>query len=309
MLIQTENKIALAPTTLGAEFSPYDYFINGIPNPHTRRAKFNDLKNLRRFLDKNGLEMLSVQRQDLGLFREHLSKLNYSIASIKRHISTIKDFYTYLFDESIIDSNPTINLKSPRQSYTVGKTEALTPKELSTLFNSFGNSVKDTRNHLICAFMYYTGCRVSALAKLTVNDLVYKDDTYHITLKEKFGSTNKCISHIYLTNLIRKYIALNKITKSFVIRSLIKGKDKLGSRQLCQRNIYDVIKRCCKTAGIKDIYSPHSFRASSISNFINKTNDIRRAQLHANLKSISTTTLYHKHYNSINQKDLDNLTI
>ena len=309
MLLQTNSKNALAPKTKGAEFSAYDYFINSIPNPHTRRAKFNDLKNLRRYLDSNAFDMLAATRKDLGLFREHLTKLNYSIASIKRHISTIKDFYTYLFDESIIDVNPSINLKSPRYSYTVGKTEALTSKELDLLFKSFGKSIKDSRNHLICAFMYYTGCRVSALATLTSDDLIFKDETYHITLKEKFGATNKCISHVYLTNLIREYLTRNNIVSGHIIRSLVKGKDMLGDRPLCQRNIYDVIKRCCKNAGIKDIYSPHSFRASSISNFINNTNDIRRAQLHANHKSISTTTLYHKHYNRIDQKDLDNLTI
>ena len=76
-----------------------------------------------------------------------------------------------------------------------------------------------------------------------------------------------------------------------------------------QRNIWDVIKRSCAKAGIDNCYSPHSARVSSISNFINVSKDIRRAQLHARHKSISSTVLYHKLYDKIGQKDLHNLTL
>ena len=302
------NAPALVTESLGVNF--VDLYINRIDNPHSRRAKLTDVRCLSKFLGKMDNDIVSCELQHLGLYREHLKQLNYSISSIKRRVSTIRELYTFLHVERVKDTNIAASLKSPRRSYTTGTTPAIPKDQLTKLLSHFDDSsLIDLRNHLIVAFLYFTAARVGSLESLLVTSIKKVEDSYHIDIKEKFGVVSKVETHPYLTNVLSKYLAVTKIKDGHLIQSIKKSSKTLSGKGLLQRNIWDVIKRSCANAGIDNCYSPHSARVSSISNFINTSKDIRRAQLHARHKSISSTVLYHKLYDKIGQKDLHNLTL
>ena len=299
---------ALYKESLGVNF--VDLYINRIDNPHSRRAKLTDVRCLSKFLGRMDKDIISCELQHLGLYREHLKRMQYSVASIKRRVSTLRELFTFLHVERVKDTNIAASLKSPRRSYTTGTTPAIPKDQLSKLLGHFNDvSLIELRNHLIVAFLYFTAARVGSLESLLVTSIKKVEDNYHIDITEKFGVVSKVETHPYLTDLLGKYLAVTKLKEGHLIQSIKKGKKELSGRGLVQRNIWDVIKRSCANAGIDSCYSPHSARVSSISNFINVSKDIRRAQLHARHKSISSTVLYHKLYDKIDQKDLDNLTL
>jgi len=296
--------------TEGLRVNFVDLYINRIDNPHSRRAKLTDVRCLSKFLDKMDKDIVSCELQHLGLYREHLKRMQYSVASIKRRVSTLKELFTFLHVERVKDTNIAASLKGPRRSYTTGTTPAIPKDQLTKLLAHFDDtSLRDIRNHLIVAFLYYTAARVGSLESLLVTSIKKVEDSYHIDITEKFGVVSKVETHPYLTNLLSKYLAVTKLKEGHLIQSIKKGREVLSGKGLLQRNIWDVIKRSCANAGIDNCYSPHSARVSSISNFINVSKDIRRAQLHARHKSISSTVLYHKLYDKIGQKDLHNLTL
>jgi integrase/recombinase XerD len=299
---------ALLAESLGVNF--VDLYINRIDNPHSRRAKLTDVRCLSKFLHKLNVDIVSCELQHLGLYREHLKQMNYSISSIKRRVSTIKELFTFLHIERVKETNIAASLKSPRRSYTTGITTAIPKDQLTKLLSHFDdNSLINLRNHLIVAFLYFTAARVGSLESLLVTSIKKVEDNYSINIKEKFGVVSRIETHPYLTDILNKYLKATNIKEGHLIQSVKKGSNVLSGKGLLQRNIWDVIKKSCKNAGIDNCYSPHSARVSSISNFINASKDIRRAQLHARHKSISSTVLYHKLYDNINQNDLDNLTL
>ncbi|MAH49125.1 hypothetical protein CMI37_25090 [Candidatus Pacearchaeota archaeon] len=302
--------IALPSNSAGLGLKVIDYFINRIDNPHTRRAKVRDLKCLSLFLETHQTDVTNCGIQHLGLYREYLKENGKAIATIKRRISTLKDWFSFLHNEGIRDRDIASSLKSPRRSYVTGTTPVFSRDDLATLLDSFDSStLKGIRDRLIVCLLYYTGCRVGAMVKIHMPHIKRCQDCFEIELDEKGGSVHTAKTHPVLTNQLSEYLQYAALKEGALIQSVRKGKSVLTGRAMLERNVWDVIKTSCANAGIDTIYSPHSCRATSITNFLNGGGDLRRAQIHANHKSVQSTVLYHRNAKTISVKELDIISL
>jgi len=302
--------LAIPSETAGLGLKVMDYFVNRIDNPHTRKAKIRDLKCLSLFLETHRTDVTTCGIQHLGLYREYLKQNGKAIATIKRRISTLKDWFSFLHNEGIRDRDIASSLKSPRRSYTTGTTPVFSRDDLATLLDSFDNStLKGIRDKLIVSCLYYTGCRVGALVKIHIPHIKRCQDYYEIQLDEKGGSIHTAKTHPALTNQLSEYMQYTGIKEGALIQSVRKGSTGLTGRAMLEGNVWDVIKTSCRKAGIDTMYSPHSCRATSITNFLNAGGDLRRAQIHANHKSVQSTVLYHRNAKTISLKELDIISL
>src|SRR5437868_11691254 len=75
----------------------------------------NDLARLKTWADKNGLDLLTLTRQDLREWLIDLGGQSLSENSKRRFISSIRGFYKFLMFEGHATKNPAEDLVSPQK--------------------------------------------------------------------------------------------------------------------------------------------------------------------------------------------------
>jgi site-specific recombinase XerD len=98
-----------------------------IDNDNTRRAYGRALGSFFAFLDDGGMERV----QDIGPLdvRDYLeaAKANgLSTASLKQHMAAVRMLFDHLVTGGVLEHNPALSVKAPRQKLGKGKTPVLT---------------------------------------------------------------------------------------------------------------------------------------------------------------------------------------
>lgn len=105
----------------------------------------------------------NISAADVRVF---LSKYQHlKMSSLSHKLTVIKSFFSWLAEEEIIKKDPTLKLKPPKNEKRLPK--ALSIEELELL----RESCKTTRQRAMIEVMYATGCRLSEVYKLNVNDI------------------------------------------------------------------------------------------------------------------------------------------
>lgn len=227
-----------------------------------------------------------LTKDDLNEFVYNMSINGLKPKSIKRRISTIKNFYIFLEGEGIKE-NIVEEVFSPKTEKYLP--EYLTIQEVDNLLNSFSiDNDDELRNKAIINLMYSCGLRVSELINLK-----YKDINYQEKIVKVIGKGNKereipirkealDIVSLYYNN-VRKNIISEKKQILFVTK---KGK------QLSRQYIWKMIKNKIKYLGINKNIHPHSLRHSFATHLLSKGADLQIVKDMLGHENIETTQIY-----------------
>src|SRR5215212_9642165 len=83
-------------------------------SPNTLIAYRADLEKLSRFANSIGKDFVSVERDDLTQFIQHLHHSGLEPKSIARVLVTLRGLYKFLVLDNILKRDPTSNLESPK---------------------------------------------------------------------------------------------------------------------------------------------------------------------------------------------------
>ena len=179
----------------------------------------NDLKGFYSFLKKNKYSLSSCNYDNLVLWIELLSKKSFEQTTIARKISTVRQFFNFLFLERLIDINPATNISAPKKKQALPR--FLDEKDIKKILNYLyvnKDSFKNFQTLLLTELLYATGLRVSELVSMKLSNL--NDDLNSICI---LGKGNK-----------ERVIPLAKITKKILSQYLssshyLKSKEKSGN--------------------------------------------------------------------------------
>jgi len=175
---------------------------------HTLTAYFKDITSFEEFLIREFPDV-SLQKVESYMVRAWMVVLSDSglkVTSINRKITSLRSFYHYLKNNSIVKSNPVALiklLKKPTRLPTYVEEE-----KMDKLFNEveFGDNYSGMLDRLLLDLLYTTGVRLSELTGLKESDV----DFYHSSIKV-LGKRNKeriiPISE-QTRNLLSGYIAI-----------------------------------------------------------------------------------------------------
>ena len=76
----------------------------------------NDLNDFYRHLTKNKIPILSCTYEDIVLWIDTLKKKSLEHTTLARKISTLRQFFNFLFAEKSITINPITNIISPKKN-------------------------------------------------------------------------------------------------------------------------------------------------------------------------------------------------
>ncbi len=229
--------------------------------------------------------------RELTDFVGFLKTLKLSPATISRHIVAVRMFYKFLQLESAVEDNPAELLATQKMWQRM-------PKVLTTAaIDRFLNAPKRwdpmwLRDRAILELMYATGCRVSEVANMTLNN-VHLEDGY--CLAEGKGSKQRMVPlGQRAIETVREYLAEQRPI-------LARGRDLLSTpwiilsrsgRRLRREAIWELIKRYAIRTGIDPAVSPHTLRHSFATHLLAGGADLRIIQEMLGHASIATTQIY-----------------
>ena len=250
----------------------------------------NDLKKLNNFLKKNGKKTKpnEVNSDLIKEFIHHISKKIKS-TSQSRIISGIRSFYDYLLFEKLIETNPLVNIESPKLIRKLPST--LSENEINQIINNIDKNKKESeRNIAIIETLYGCGLRVSELISLKISDLFFNEDFIKITGK---GNKQRLvpvsgINKVYINSYIMNSRSKLNINKEFSDFLFLNRRGKSLTRSM----IFTIIKKLAEISGIKKNISPHTFRHSFATHLLENGADLKTIQQLLGHESITTTEIY-----------------
>lgn len=216
-----------------------------------------DINQLINFLKKeNIISVAAVTTAHIENFKKDLSSNDYTAKSVSRKLNSIKNFFSFLKTENLIELDPSVEIKHPKYENDLPK--ILKPIEYRSLRDACRNDIRATA---IVELMLQAGLRIKEIENLKLEDI----------------HANEIFIESYESHSSRS-VPLNNSAKSalkrYVDESRYESKAKSvfvtkTGRHLLARNIRSLLNRYFTKADIKDV----------------KVNDLRNTFIVFQLKS------------------------
>ena len=156
------------------DFLAYLEFERGLSR-NTLEAYRSDLLQFGAFLDRRGLAAVSAGHSDLAAFLAELAtgteeRAAVSPATLQRKAACLRSFYRHLRRESVLESDPTADLRGPRKSQRLP--HVLSRDQIARLLaQPTGDAPPALRDRALLELMYACGLRASEAIGLDVGDV------------------------------------------------------------------------------------------------------------------------------------------
>jgi len=145
---------------------------------------------------------------------------------------------------------------------------------------------------------------------MLVEDYYPSGKRFLLRFKEKGGKEKDLPVHHKLEELLDQYLketGLEKEPESPLFPAAIGKTGKLSRRPLVRTDAADMLKRRLKQARLPAHYSPHSFRATGITNFLENDGTLEAAQRIAGHADSRTTKLYDRRGQKVLLEDMERI--
>ncbi len=274
---------------------------------HTAKAYCSDILSFLIWMDGESCEDVTFQK--VREYLHFIQKFNYKKTTIARKIASLRTFYKYLYRERRVDSNPAINLNTPKRPKSLPK--FLTPDEVEQILNNIKiDTPSGYRNRTILELLWATGMRISELSGLNFGDLNLEHNEIRVFgkgAKERIILVTDRAKH-FLERYIETARAL--IPKGFPVPDTSEDSpvfiNNTGYR-LQTKTVRNVINDVVEKINLPKHVTPHVFRHSFATHLIENGADLRVVQELLGHASISNTQIY-THVSTQHLKDVYNET-
>jgi integrase/recombinase XerD len=251
-----------------------------------------DLDGLNAFLQKREVELADASADHLRGWLSAASKSGFSASTAARRLSTLRQFYRFLFAERVRSDDPAAALDMPRRTRPLPK--ILSIEEVDALLDAAGRlqGVAGLRARALLETIYATGMRVSELVTLPVSAV--ERDPQMLIVRGK-GDKERLVP---LTENAREALAqwrelrakLNLPGKAqrflFPSRGAVEG-------HLTRQRFAQSLKELALAAELDPArVSPHVLRHAFASHLLAGGADLRAVQVMLGHSDISTTQIY-----------------
>jgi len=247
----------------------------------------NDLSEFAKFIGHN--DFLDLKLNQFKEYVVYLSK-NFSPTSHCRKLSSVKNFFLYLYDLKLINTTPMDYIEFPKLPKKIPK--FLSESEVNNLIKKsyVDQSLKGLRRTLLIEILYATGIRVSELVSIRLGDI--SDDYSSVIIRGKGGKQRSVPLFGKVMIVLKKYINfLNQLEQKKKSLFLFPSNSKFG--HLTRNRFFQILKNLGEEINLdlKRI-SPHVLRHSFASHLLSRGVDLRIIQESLGHKDISTTQIY-----------------
>lgn len=251
----------------------------------------NDLKELQKFLAPT-LDIQTITKENLLLSIGQLSKEKKAAASVNRFIAAVRTMFSYALKFGYIKKNPALELKTVKLPKRVPN--FMTQPEVNQLCEQPVNNelLWEKRDHALFTMMYSSGCRISEITNIKLDDFM---DNYHSAIVTGKGNKQR---KVFFAQEARNALALYLQDRKKVLEShnIAEPTRQVFINQkghpLSVGGVRFIISKYSGAEGTNHHINPHAFRHTFATTMIGNGADVRLVQEMLGHSSISTTQRY-----------------
>lgn len=256
---------------------------------NTLSAYRNDLRQLRTYLDGQGVTGWAVDSAAVVGFVIWLKEKQYSPASLARKLAATKSFFGFLRKRGVVPTDPSLPVRSPRVGRTAPKIVSADEVERLLAAPSARKTPEGARDAAMFALLYATGMRVSELVALDLAAVNVEARTLRCVGRRgrerilQFDEKAQFALQRYLAGPRDDLARGGRISALFL--------NHRGDR-LTRQGFWLLVKAYAEEAEIKTALSPHTIRHSFASHLLGSGAQLREVQQKLGHANISTTQIY-----------------
>ncbi|HRK01670.1 MAG TPA: tyrosine-type recombinase/integrase [Oligoflexia bacterium] len=278
-----------------------DSFLKTQNSPHTRRAYERDLEDFLCFIDSN---RTTISVHSLVRYREELRTKNssqtgqpLSHVSINRKIATIKSFLNWLVLNGVLPNNPAKAVKSFKAGRDSPTRDIPDDRVRAMLDLPARHTVAGRMHHAMLMVLFHLGLRRSELVDLRTSDLFEREGMRVLRVRGKGDKERVLPVPEPVQNSLDQYLLIARKTLDVdqpLFTPVKNNVTKTKEKNLHPNAVAYVVKHYAKLAGIHYRVSPHSARATAVSNALDHHAPHRSVQHMAGWSSPLMVTRYDK---------------
>jgi site-specific recombinase XerD len=291
----------------------YANFFGSIENDNTRSAYSRACASFFGWCEARGIEDLAeVEPFHVGAYLKAIGA-THEKPTVKQHLAAIRMLFDWLVVGQVIALNPAHSVRGPKHIIKRGKTPVLTPAEARKLLDAIDvSNVVGLRDRALVGLMAYSFARVSAAIGMRVEDCYSQGKRWWVRLHEKGGKRLEMPCHHNLEAYLDAYLDAARIgeaKKSPLFRSARGRTGELTESAMDRVDVYRMIRRRARDAGLDADICCHTFRATGITAYLQNGGSLENAQAMAAHESPRTTKLYDRTSDEIRLDEVERIVI
>ncbi|WP_300384441.1 tyrosine-type recombinase/integrase [Clostridium sp.] len=246
--------------------------LNSQKSENTVYAYVTDVNLYVKYLNSKSMNINSTDNISVTGYIQYLLSEGKSERSINRIIISLRSFYNYLKDQSVVNEIPKIYYKNT--STTKKLPQILTVDEVDRIIRIVDKDCnKGIRDTALLELMYATGMKVSEIIGVKVE---------HINLELSFVKCydNKNYERLIpvgrsATKAINEYLEIRDLIASAGVDNLFVN---LNGNQLTRQGVWRIVKEYSSRAGIKKDVNLNTFRHSFAVHLLENGANVRAVQ-------------------------------
>jgi len=241
----------------------------------------------------------AVSRAMVIAWRDSLISAGLSAQTVNNRLSALSSLFLHLCSSSEdINKNPVDGVKRKPVNTDQVKSPVLTTEQVRLLLDApeqhAPSDIRKLRDTAILYTYFYTGCRVNEAGQLKVRD--FFDDAGYSVLEFtiKGGKRNKIAIHQELKIAIHRYLQEAGHGQEMDLPLFLPTKGVNRDKHLSSRMLNKLFNKYVALAGLPVYITPHSARASFITQALERKCPIEAVQRSVGHCRIGTTQSYDK---------------
>lgn len=294
-----------------------EFFTAHIRNRNTRAAYGRAVSRFFGWCEGRGLRLERLEPVVIAAYTEELG-LTYPAPTVKQHLAAIRMLFDFLVTGGCLKMNPAAAVRGPKYVVKEGKTPVLDADQARELLDSIPLTTKNGRPNVVglrdralTGVMVYSFARVGAAIGMRVEDYFQDGKRWSFRLHEKGGKRHKVPAHHNAEAYVDAYLDaanLREQQKAPLFQTVNRNRALTGNA-MHRVDVFRMIRRRAKAAGLPPTACCHTFRATGITAYLKGGGTIERAQLIAAHESPRTTRLYDRTNDEVTLDEVERIQI
>ena len=258
-----------------------------------------DLNNYIKYIKEHNIKSLNnITLENINDYLQELSKNKMNPRSIRRHITTIKEFHKYLMKFKKVEKNVSINIDTIK--ITKKLPNVIEHEDMNKILDVNLDSPFHYRDKAMLELMYGSGLRVSELVNLTIYNIDFQNK---LILIEGKGNKERIVPMSeYSYDALKDYLNIrNQLVKPGKLEEkLFLNNHGIG---ITRHGFNYILKNILKDKDINNKITPHSLRHTFATDLLNNGADLRSIQELLGHSDLTTTRIYTHVINSKLKED------
>ena len=286
-----------------------EFFAATIRNPNTRAAYLRAVKLFFAWCAERGIGLDDLEPFVVAAYIEQHPGAK---PTVKQHLAAIRMLFNYFVEKQVMSSNPATVVRGPKHVVKKGKTPVLTREAAKTLIEGIeSDKIIGLRDRALLGVLLYSFARVGAVTKMNVADYYHVGRRSFLRLHEKGGKDHEVPAHHLVQEYLDAYLDASdqhRTPKAALFQSVNRHRQLTG-RSLFTRDVARLIERRARSVGISARITPHSFRATGITLYLENGGTLEHAQAIAAHESPRTTKLYDRTSDKLSLDEIERISL